>query len=114
MILSLKKLLFGWTKKSPKANDTATTALNENDITTVKTASDMPHLLAVKTTFFDSFFEYFQKKSFFLLAFFKLNLNQGYYYVSTTLNLWLYFLVVVQDRVAGGDKLIISLQHIRK
>jgi len=114
MILSLKKLLYGWSKKTPKANDTATTARIENSFTTVKTVSDNSFLLVFKTAFSESFFGTPQNNTTTFFAFFGSSQKQCYY--SATLNvlaLWLLFLVVIQERVTGADAIVQPLQVLR-
>jgi hypothetical protein len=108
MIISLKKLLFRSVKKTPKVNDTASTAIIKNSITTVKTASENSFLLVLKPTFSESFFGIFQKKN---NSLFKL-IELGHYqrFKITTLGvlaLGLFFVVVnIRGRGGHGSSII--------
>jgi hypothetical protein len=108
MILALKKLLFGSSKKSPKANDTATTSTIDNTIATVKTASDSSVFLVLKPIFFKSFFGDFQKKSFSLFKLIELSHHQ--FFKTTSLDalvLKFYFVVLpIRDRGGHGSSII--------
>ncbi len=102
MILTLRKLLFGSSKKRPEANDKATTSTIDNSITTVKTASDSSFLLVLKPTFFNSFFGNFQRKS---SSLFKLiELSHFQFFKTTALDALVLklFFVVVNIRGRGG------------
>ncbi len=114
MRLLLRKLLTGWSKKTPQVNETASSTAIEVSPIAVKTVSNNPYLFVSSTALMASFIRNIQKKNKSIFLFIGSNRKQNYFNVtSNVLGLWLFFLVVIQERVTGGDAMFLPLQVLR-
>jgi hypothetical protein len=114
MRLILRNLLTRWSKKTPQVNNTASTTAIENSHNAVKTVNNNPYLFVSSTDLMASFIRSIQKKNNSIFLFIGLNRKQSYFNVtSNVLGLWLFFLVVIQERVTGGDAMFLPLQVLR-